>query len=839
MATLTGRPHPRRNGLTAGPRMARIGAALALAVAGASVAGVRSSAAQPVQTPFLDFRTQLRPQPVPKGPGVAGALGPNGRIDRDAKMLVQADELDYDYNNQRVSAVGNVRMYYQGATIEADRVVYDQKAKRLRAEGNARLTDADGKISYGEVIDLSDDYRDGFVNSLRVETPDQTRIAAARAERSEGNFTVFQSGVYTACEPCKEDPRKPPLWQIKAARIIHNQTEKMMYFESASIEFYGVPLAYFPYFAAPDPTVKRKTGFLMPVLSSSSAYGFAAETPYYIALAPDYDMTLSPRITTKQGPLMQGEFRQRLDSGYYTLRASGIDQLDKNYFIHTNGTPTPGFREFRGAVEGTGRFNLSPQWVWGFDGVLVSDASYFQDYKIRSLQQKTPDPAGMGLTEGISQLLLAGRGDRSYFDMRTIHYTGYSEFDVQTAIPVIRPVIDYNRTLSTPVFGGELGYSVNFTSLSRTTPEFDPTNQLANSFSFCAPTTADSAFKTPANCVLRGVPGEYSRLSAEAHWRKQMIDPIGQVWTPFVSVRGDAAALSVTNDTGVQNFIAPGNSQVTRGMPTVGVEYRYPFIGVQPWGTQTFEPIAQIIVRPNEPNIGKLPNEDAQSLIFDDGNLFRVDKFSGWDRVEGGGRANVGGQYTAQFNQGGTVNMLFGQSYQMFGVNSYAVTDLTNTGIASGLDTTRSDYVARLAYQPNSIYNVTSRFRFSENDFSIQRLEVEGRAGFDRFALSVLYGSYAAQPQIGFLDRRQGILTTSSVKLSANWAALGAVRYDLVANSFDQTRIGVGYIDDCFMLSLNYVTDYTYSGNAQTSHTILLQMSLRTLGGGGVGTSVH
>src|SRR5262249_45176902 len=161
------------------------------------------------------------PTPVPKGPGVAGAMGPNGRVNPDAKMLVQADELDYDYNNQRVSAVGNVRMYYQGATIEADRVVYHQKAKRLRAEGNARLTDADGKISYGEVIDLSDDYRDGFVDSLRVETPDQTRIAAARAERSEGNFTVFQSGVYTACEPCKEDPRKPPLWQIKAARIIH------------------------------------------------------------------------------------------------------------------------------------------------------------------------------------------------------------------------------------------------------------------------------------------------------------------------------------------------------------------------------------------------------------------------------------------------------------------------------------------------------------------------------------------------------------------------------------------------------------------------------------------
>jgi LPS-assembly protein len=185
------------------------------------------------------------------------------------------------------------------------------------------------------------------------------------------------------------------------------------------------------------------------------------------------------------------------------------------------------------------------------------------------------------------------------------------------------------------------------------------------------------------------------------------------------------------------------------------------------------------------------------------------------------------------------VNMLFGQSYQLFGVNSYAAADLTNTGLASGLDKARSDYVARVAYAPNSIYNVTSRFRFDESNFSVQRLEVEGRATYDRWGVSVLYGSYAAQPQIGFLDRRQGVLTTSSVKLTANWAALGAVRYDLVANSFDQTRFGVGYIDDCFMLSLNYVTDYTFSGNAQTSHTILLQMSLRTLGGGGVGTGVR
>ena len=121
--------------------------------------------------------------------------------------------------------------------------------------------------------ELSDDFRNGFIDSLRLETVDETRMAAARADRTNANYTVFQSGVYTACEPCKDDPKKPPLWQVKAVRIIHDEAEKMMYFEDARIEFFGVPLAYMPYFSAPDPSVKRKSGFLMPVITTSSAYG--------------------------------------------------------------------------------------------------------------------------------------------------------------------------------------------------------------------------------------------------------------------------------------------------------------------------------------------------------------------------------------------------------------------------------------------------------------------------------------------------------------------------------------------------------------------------------------
>jgi LPS-assembly protein len=296
-------------------------------------------------------------------------------------------------------------------------------------------------------------------------------------------------------------------------------------------------------------------------------------------------------------------------------------------------------------------------------------------------------------------------------------------------------------------------------------------------------------------------------------------------------VRADVATASIDNQVGVSNYYQTGTSDFVRVMPTVGLEYRYPFISVQSWGTQTIQPIAQVILRPNEPDIGRLPNEDAQSLVFDDTNLFKVDKFSGYDREEGGGRANVGIQYTAQFNGAGHLDALFGQSYQLFGTNSFATGDATNTGLNSGLDTTRSDYVARLQFQPNRIYQFTSRFRFDENDFTLKRLELETTANFDRWRVTLMYGDYAAQPELGFLTRREGVLVSTAYKLNPNWVVSTALRYDIQSGKLDQTRVGIGYIDDCYMLSFNYIGDFTFSGNVQSNNTFMLQMSLRTLGG--------
>jgi LPS-assembly protein len=649
-------------------------------------------------------------------------------------------------------------------------------------------------------------------------------MAATRADRSGGNLTVLQNGVYTACEACADDPRKPPKWQVKAARIIHDQGEQTIYFEDARLEFFGVPLAYVPFFSTADPTAKRKTGVLVPTITTSSRYGAALSVPYYWALAPNYDFTLTPKITTRQGPLVQGEWRHRLLNGSYTIRASGIFQLDKDAFAGT-----PGFREWRGDVNTTGQFRITDRWTYGWDGTIISDKSYYQDYGFfkyaaTDLLRSTPDHV-------MSQAYLQGRGERSFFDIRALYFYGFTSVDDQRQSPIVHPVVNHEYVFGRPVLGGELSARSNLTSISRQGPNFDAITAAAAAGQLCTITSADPNARTATNCILRGTPGSYTRASTDVQWRRTIVDSFGQVYTPFISARADIASVDVSAAPGVSNFTGTGQNEVARFMPTAGLEYRYPFINVQSWGTQTIAPIAQVVMSPNETNIGALPNEDSQSFMFDASNLFRSNKFAGWDRVEGGGRLNVGAQYTAQFNQGGYLNVLVGQSYHLFGLNSFAVASPTNTGLNSGLDKAQSDYVARVTYQPNAQLSFSSRFRFDEADYTVQRSEYEAALNFERWSTSIMYGYYAPQPAIGFIDSREGVTSTARFKVSQNWQTFGGVRYDLKNSQLNETQIGVGYVDDCLILAVNYITEYRYNTTDAHNHTVMLQFSLRTLGG--------
>jgi LPS-assembly protein len=795
--------------------------AVATLVLFAAAAKAQSDRAQPQTGDQTPQSPQARP--ANKKPTLLQAAMEKKK-DNKASMLVNADELVHNYHDNLVAAVGHVQIYYEGAVLEADRVTYDRNTNRLHAQGNVRYKTKDGRVLYGEVLELDKDFREGFANSLLLETPQKTRFAAARADRTEGDVTVFQSGIYTACEACKDDPSKPPLWQVKAQRIIHKENERVIYYENATFELLGQPVLNIPLFWHPDPTVKRQSGFLVPHLFSSSKLGVGAEFPYYWEISPDKDFTFAAVPLSRQGALLKGEYRQRLETGAFTIRASGIVQQDPGAFNDlTNGATSVGDRRNRGAIESAGQFNINKQWVWGWDGVLATDRTYLNDYNTLTQFRQN---------EKASQLYLVGQGDRSYFDVRGMSFLGMSELDRNNEQPFIHPVLDYDYVYGHPVLGGQLGFTVNFASISRQEADFAPTNATAFSANACDSRAIlpGPGGTNPSNCILRGAPGDYTRASYELNWKRTITNSLGQIFTPFVRLRADAAYSNINSDNGVvSQFINTGGDALVRTMPAVGFEARWPFISVHEWGSQILEPIVQLIARPNETQIGKFPNEDAQSLVFSDANLFAIDKYSGFDRVEGGTRVNAGVQYSLNLNRFGAVNALFGQSYNIAGRNSFATTDATNVGLQSGLENNVSDYVARLYYQPTNNLSFTTRYLFDHDNFSINRFEAETTTTWDRLKFSTIYARYEAQPLIGFLTRREGVYQTATYDFAKHWSVTGGVRFDLDLNHIDLYTVGLNYLDECFALMASYTYDNTNFLVQRADQRFMARISLRTL----------
>lgn len=793
-----------------------------------------------------------------------------------SRLLVEAREIVYDNDRNTVSAQGDVELNYEGRTLQADRVTYDRNTGRVLAEGKARLTEADGAVATADRFELTDDFKSGFIDSLRVEQtqiengqPVKTRFTAPRGERIDGESTVFQSGTYTACEPCAKNPERPPLWQVKAARIIHNNSERTIYYENASLEFLGVPIAYVPYFWSPDPTVKRKTGFLAPTYIASSAVGTGVSIPFFWALAPNYDLTFRPAFLSRQGVLGQVEWRHQLLTGSYNIRAAGIFQQDKDAFL-----PSPyGAKDknFRGSLESTGRFYLNERWAWGWDVALMTDKWFLQNYRIRS-----ESIASNYVRESISTLYLTGQGDRSWFDLRGYYFKGLSTYDYQKQQPVVHPVLDYNKRINGPApLGGEVAFDVNLTSLSREASQFQPLSASNSQPLFTDATGAPYGSYTTCivfdrtRCLIPGIGGTSTRVSAQASWRRRYVDDFGQTWTPFGYVRADGIWFSPTTtgyrNAQVGNYVDGDDEFLGRLTPAIGLEYRFPLIAsAGAWGTHTVEPIAQIVARPSESRIGQMPNEDAQSLVFDDTNIFSWDKFSGYDRVEGGVRANYGVQYSFNGTNGFYGNAMVGQSVQVAGRNSFAPGDLVNVGRDSGLEERRSDYVGRLHLQPNRAMALTVRGRFDEDDLAMKRFETTFSGAFGPITASATYARYAPQPELGYEKRREGVLGALSYNLTQNWFVNGSVLLDLdryldareryvstytayqtagldpstvvydrsTRYAVGALSLGAGYRDECTTFTVTYTAapkDGSLGSKEQT-RTVLMRLELRTLG---------
>ena len=182
-------------------------------------------------------------------------------------MVVEANSVVYDDKAHSVTAEGDAQIYNQGKILEADRVTYFKDTGRVLAEGSVKLTDSDGTVTHADRMELTGDFKQGFVDSVRADTKEKTHFSATRSEKIDADTTVFHKGTYTACPSCAEHPERAPLWRLRARRVVHKNNEQMLYYEGATFELYGLPIAYLPFLSMADPSVTRQSGFLAPKIS--------------------------------------------------------------------------------------------------------------------------------------------------------------------------------------------------------------------------------------------------------------------------------------------------------------------------------------------------------------------------------------------------------------------------------------------------------------------------------------------------------------------------------------------------------------------------------------------
>lgn len=677
--------------------------------------------------------------------------------------------LIYNDKTNVVTAKGDVEFTQGERIVRAQQVSYDMDTEIVKGVGEVAILEPNGDVHFADNVELSRDLADGFVEGLRSVLADGSRIWAEKGRRVAGNETIMEKARYTPCEPCKKDPDREPVWQLKAREVVHNKQEKTITYDDATFEVFGVPIAYTPYFSHPDGTVDRKSGFLSPGFSLTSAQGFGVESLYYYDIAPDLDATFGARVFTKQIPLFLGEVRKRFKDAYLQLNggATYADRIDRE-----SGTSRHVSEEFRGHLFGEGLWNLNEKWRTGVDLELTTDDQYTREYDITS-------------KDVLENRLYVERFDeRDYAAVRSLYFQDVRVSERQRDQPIILPEIEA-EFLGDPngLLGGR--WRAGFSGLG-------------------------------LNRVDEGE--ETYRASLDLGWEGRYVLPIGLVNTFEVSGRGDVFYFDGRDnfDAGTEERFFPYAHWVT-SMPLAKQ-----FTNMQ----AVIEPKASLTLAPNLGEDGEeIPNEDSQDVQIDTANLFRPNRFPGYDRVEDISRVTYGvraGLYDYNNNQ---LEVFMGQSYRFEEDDGLFVR-------GSGLENKESDYVGEVKARYGSNVDVNYRFQFEDEDFSARRHELTSTLRGGPVTLNTRYLFANSLAGTDIVEDREQINSNLHLKLNENWAIRTGAVYDFTQDNegFRRTQLGLDYLGQCVTVSTLLQRNFTRDTTGENSTEFFVRVGLKNLG---------
>ncbi len=725
-------------------RLQRLGSALGLALA------VQGALLAPAHAQFLPegFFTQL-PEP-------------------GAPAQVEANTLNYDAISDVISATGRVVMNYSGYTLACDSLRFEQGSGSVICEGNVRITDAQGTRYEADRIEVTGGMKEAFIRSLTLTTTDGAQITAGDARFSETLETVLTDASYSPCGLCIDEKGNRIGWKVKAATLKQNSQTKVVYFEQPSLEVLGVPVAWLPWLWLPDPTSTRNTGFQLPSVDYKADLGGRLRVPYFIGIGEDTDILLAPQLMTRQGFLMAASWQQRFDYGAFSIEASGLYQLDPGAFAGTVGD-----RDWRGAIETDGQFQVASDWTIGWNYTTFTDAAYLNDYDFNN--------AGRVVNEVYTTHL----SDDFFVDIRLQEFkllgdVSDADQDQQAlAIPNARSANYFDLGEN-----GQIRLEGTFLGVMR---DADSVELLKYGVPY-----------------VFGYEGQKFHGTAEGSWQNQHILPGGIVATPYLGVRGDIANYG---DGDLATLGEPSDQLLFNATPVAAMDVRWPMIASSGADTHLLEPIAQLVWRGSDTSAVGITNDNAHSFVLDETNLFSYNRFTGTDRQETGLRANIGGRYLANFSDGGWLELTAGQSFHLAGVNALGEVDETNTGASTGLGDDASYVVLGARGSPFDGLVLGAKAQIDVGGPTIARAGLGADYAIGNgFSVGSDYIYLPADAATGVTNDQHEVTVRATAPLPFDyWRVEGSTSWDLATSQWLEST-GRIYYDDGYFLAGGFVT---------------------------------
>lgn len=755
-----------------GEQAGRIGRAMLIAAA---------CAAAPALAQDLQDRAPP-PVPAPADPAPAD-LGPADPPPAEGETVTfSAETLEYDNDADIVTVTGDVRMLSAGNRLRAERVVWNRRTGAVAAEGAVALATPEGDTAYGDSVQLTETLKDAVIQNLLVVLNGGGRLAAAKGSRADTIYTL-ENAAYTGCAVVDSDGcPKNPSWKVSAVRVIYDTKRQRVFYRGARLSLFGLSSIPLPGLSNPVGS-GGGSGLLVPDFRIGRVNGAEFALPYYLRLAPNKDLTITPRVYTNVLPSLEAQYRALSSKGAYQVSAMVTESRREP--ISINPAATPSQRDLRGYLDATGRFQLDPRWNLSGSIRLTTDRTFLRRYNINRDDR---------LRSTIEVQRIAAD---SYFSVAAWAVQSLRVNDPQGQQPIALPVVDYRRRLPDGLIGGRFDIQLNSFALTR------PDGQ------------------------------DTQRAFASAAWTLRRLTPWGQDVSFTLFGRGDVYHSAENLLTATIPYRGEAGFQ-SRAIAAAAIDIKWPLVGAVWGGSQRVTPRIQLVATPRIRNLA-LPNEDARAIELEDSNLFSLNRFPGYDRFEDGARITYGLDYGLHVGSF-TVDANIGQSWRL---SNRPVLFPDGVGLSGKL----SDIVGRTRVRWREFVSVTHRYRLDKDNFSIRRNELDATIGGRQsyVLLGYLRLNRDIDASIEDLRDREEVRAGGRVQISRFWSAFGSAIIDLTDRTEDplsgadgftpiRHRIGVAYADDCLELGLTWRRDYQDAGDARRGNTFLLRLALRNLG---------